>query len=118
MSGYVARKYNNGDNIRMILSSLQMPMLEKPENLDSTADDVDKDIYREYINAYAKAKCALTKSAKKIHSLVLGQCTESLRAKTKENKEWKEIDGKSDSVKLIITIKEIMFKVDTGKIFR
>ena len=47
------------------------------------ADDVDKDIYIEYIKTYAKVKCVLTKSAKKLYSLVLGQCTESMRAKIK-----------------------------------
>ena len=40
MSGYVARKYDNGDDIKTILSNLQMTTLEKPEALDSTADDV------------------------------------------------------------------------------
>ena len=38
VSGYVARKYNNGDNIKMKLSDLQMPTLEKPEALDSMAE--------------------------------------------------------------------------------
>ena len=42
-----------------------------------------------------KEKRALTKSAKKLYSLVLGQCTESLRAKMKGKEECKEIDGKT-----------------------
>ena len=67
MSIYVVRKYDNGDDIKMILSDLQMPTLEKPEALGSTADDVDKDIYRKYIKAYTKDKRALTKSAKKLY---------------------------------------------------
>ena len=46
MSEYFARKYDNGDDIKMILSDLQMPILEKPKALDSMADGVDKDIYR------------------------------------------------------------------------
>ena len=33
----------------------------------------------------------------------------------KWNKEWKEIDEKSDSVKLLKIIKEIAFKVNTGR---
>ena len=44
MIRYVARKYDNGDDIKMILSNLQMTTLEKPEALDSTADDVLKTI--------------------------------------------------------------------------
>ena len=105
MSGYVARKYDNGDDIKMILSDLQMPTLEKPEFLDSTVDDVEKYIYREDIKAYVKDKHALTKSAKQLYSLVLGQWIEILRAKMKGKEEWKEIDEKSDSVELLKTIK-------------
>ena len=115
MSGYVARKYDNGDDIKMILSNLKMLTLENPEALDSMIDDVEKDIYREDVKEYVKYKCALSKSSKRIYSLVLGQCTESLQAKMKEKEEWKEIDEKSDSVELLKRINEIVFKVDTGK---
>ena len=44
---------------------------------------VDKDIYREDIKAYSKDNRALSRSAKKLYSLVLGKCTESPRAKIK-----------------------------------
>ena len=83
MSGYVASKYDNGDDIKMILSDLNIPILGKPKALDSMADDVDKDIYREDVKEYAKDKRAVTNSDKKIYSLILGQCTESLRVKIK-----------------------------------
>ena len=79
------------------------------------ADGVDKDIYREDVKAYTKYNRALTRSAKKLYSLVLGQCTESLRAKMKGKEDWKEIDDKSKSVEILKMIKEIAFKVDTGK---
>ena len=45
MSGYVTRKYDNGDDIKLMLKKLKIPTLEKPKALDSMADDVDKDIY-------------------------------------------------------------------------
>ena len=83
MSVHVARKYDNGDDIKMILNKLKMPTLENPKALNSMADGVDKDIYREDIKEYAKENCALIKSAKMLYSLVLGQCTESLHAKIK-----------------------------------
>ena len=63
--------------------------------MDSIADDVEKDIYREYVKAHEKEKCALTKSAKNIYSLVLVQCTESLGAKMKGKEECKDIDEKA-----------------------
>ena len=105
MIGYVARNYNNGDNIKIILSDFKMTTLEKPKDLYSTADDVDKDVYREDIKSYAKEKHALTKNAKNLYSLVLGQCTDSLRAKMKGKEDWKNIDKKRNSVELLEMIK-------------
>ena len=46
MSGYVARKYDDGDDIQMILNELNMPTLYKPDALDSMSDYVDQDIYK------------------------------------------------------------------------
>ena len=115
MSGYVARKYNNRDDIKMIFNELKMPTLDKPEALDSMTDNVDKDIYKEDVKAYTKDNRVLTRSAKKLYSLVLGKCTESLRAKMKGKEDWKKVDYKSNSVELLNMIKETAFKVDTGK---
>ena len=42
MSGFVARKYDKIDDIKIILNELEMPILEKPEYLDSMEDEVDK----------------------------------------------------------------------------
>ena len=41
ISGYVAWKYDNRDDIKMILNELKMPTLEKHEDLDSMEDDVE-----------------------------------------------------------------------------
>ena len=51
MSGYVAREYDNGDDIKRILNELKMPTLEKPEALDSISDNFDKDIYKEDVKS-------------------------------------------------------------------
>ena len=66
MIRYVARKYHNGDDIKMLLNKLKMPTLEKPEALDSMTDSGGKDIYREDLKAYAKYICELTRSSKKL----------------------------------------------------
>ena len=55
----------------------------------------------------------LTRSAKKLYLLVLGQCTKSLRAKMKGKDNWNKMDDKSESVELLSMIKEISSKVDT-----
>ena len=44
MCGYIARKYDNGDEIKMILNERKMPTLDKPTVLDSGDDKVEKDI--------------------------------------------------------------------------
>ena len=105
MSGYAASKYDNGGNNQMILNELKIPTLEKPEALYLMADAVDKYIYKEYFKAYAHINQALTSSAKKLYSLVLGQCTESKRAKMKGKEDRNNIDDKINSVELLKRIK-------------
>ena len=114
MSGYVARKYDNGDDIKMILNQLKIPTLDKPEAFDSMAEDTEKDIYREKIKSYAKDNHVLARTAKKVYSLVLRQCPKSLQAKMKGKEDWKRIYDKSNSVELLNMIKEISFRVNTG----
>ena len=71
-----------------------MPTFGKPEALDSIEDEMDKDIYIEDVNAFVKYNRVLTRSSKNLYSLVLGRCTEILRAKMKGKKKWKTTDKK------------------------
>ena len=105
MSRYAAKKYDNRDDIKMILSNLQMPTSEKPKALDSMEDDMDKYIYREDIKTFAKDKRALTKSDKNLYSLVLGHCTGSQRSQINGKEEWRDKDEKTNSLELLKMIK-------------
>ena len=92
-----------------------MPTPDNPKALDSGADEVDNYIYKEYVKTYAKENRAITRSANKIYSLVLGQYTEILHAKMKGRDKKKNMDNESDPVERLKMIREIAFKVETGK---
>ena len=94
---------------------MKIPTLEKPKAFDSMAGDVGKHIYKEDLKAYAKDNRVLTSSVKQLYSLVLGQCTESLRAKIQVKYYWEKMDNKSNSVDILKIITEMSFKVDTGR---
>ena len=64
MRGYFASKYENGDDVKIILNEFKIHTLENPKALYSMTDDVDKYIYKEDVKAYAKYNFALTRSAK------------------------------------------------------
>ena len=70
-----SQKYDNGDEIKIILNELKISTLEKPKDLDSRDEKVYKEIYKGYVKAYIKENHALTRSAKTLYSLVLGHCT-------------------------------------------
>ena len=69
----------------MIPNELNITTLDNPNALDSIADDVDKDIYKEDIKAYTKENHALTRSVKIFYSLVLDQFTKIMRTKMNPN---------------------------------
>ena len=77
MSRYTTRKYDNSDNIKMILNELKIPAMDNNITLERISDYVDKEIYKENMKTCAKDNCALTRSVRKLYSLVLGQCTNS-----------------------------------------
>ena len=79
------------------------------------ADNVEKYISKEDIKEYAMNNRVLTRSAKKLYSLVLGQCTKGLHAKMKAKEDRKKIYDKRNSVELLNMIKKIAFKVNSGK---
>jgi hypothetical protein len=57
----------------------------------------------------------LQENIQKAYSLVLGQCTELLRAKLKQSSEWAEVSSTFDVLGLIRLIKSIVFKFDDQK---
>ena len=63
------------------------------------------------INSYVMHKATLASNVQKAYSLVLGQCTDSMKAKLKSVDRWNIIKEKQDFLELLSLIKSVSYRV-------
>jgi hypothetical protein len=69
----------------------RQPALEKPWKPGADADETDLAIWSKDVRIYAKRKRALRGNLAALHTVILGQCSEAMKAKVKS------LDGFTDS---------------------
>ena len=100
-------------------NKIAIPVPSAPTIADPTAltpqEEVDKMIFKGELDAYVKRKNVLDESIMKTYSLVLGQCTDLLQSKLKQQNQWEAISEKQDAIALIGLIKTITFRFEDQK---
>ena len=93
---YVGSEYKNGGDIRSTLENkIEItigipidPVIIAPATALSTAQTL---IFKGQIDQYIKRLGMLQENMQKAYSLILGQCTELLRAKIKQSNTWRTV---------------------------
>jgi hypothetical protein len=117
---YVGAEYKQGGDIRSTIENELLlpiplptePVLVAPATALTTAQTL---IFKGQIDQYIKRNAMLQENMQKAYSLILGQCTELLRAKMKQSADWATISVAFDVLGLILRIKAIVFKFDDQK---
>jgi hypothetical protein len=122
ISEYVGAKYKHGGDIRSSIiheTKATLPVPIPPTVADSTAltpqEEVAKMIFKGELEAYTKHKAALDDNIQKAYSLVIGQCTDLLQSKLKQQAQWSAISEEQDAIALIGLIKTITFRFEDQK---
>ena len=119
---YVGAKYKHGGDIRSsIINGKKMtipvptaPTIADPANPTAT-ERVQELIFKGKIDAYIKRESILDDNVQKAFSLVLGQCTDLLQSKLKQQANWATVSREQDVIALLEMIKNITFKFDDQK---
>jgi Zinc knuckle len=117
---FAGRTYKMGNHVKRAIEQLKPVMLTKPvaptpATSGGTVDQVDQDIYREDIKAYAMDKRQLANSMQMAYSLILGQCSEGVRAKIESAPNHEALQNAGDPIGLLLNIQSIMFNHQTSK---
>ena len=113
---YVGAEYKyDGDihstlenEVRTTIPQLVTPAADPMPLLESSILDKEIDIYM-------KRRSTLDENVQNSYSLVLGQCTDLLKNKLKQSKEWNVASTTYDVMVLIRIIRTITFKFDEQK---
>ena len=117
---YIGTEYKQGGDIRSTIENeapLTVPVPLEPA-LIGEAEELttsQKLIFKGQIDQYIRREAILQENMQKAYSLVLGQCTELLRAKLKQSNEWTAVSSAFDVLGLTKLIKSIVFKFDDQK---
>jgi hypothetical protein len=117
---YLGAEYKQGVDIRSTIeneTTFQVPVPVEPVLVTpATALTVAQTlIFKGQINEYIRREAILQENMQKAYSLILGQCTELLRAKLKQSADWTQVSSTFDVLELTRLIKSIVFKFDGQK---
>ena len=85
-----------------------------PEAL-TPQEETEKLIFKSLIDSYIKCIATLDTNIQKAYHLIIGQCTDLLQSKLKQQAQWSDISQEQDGIALISLIKTITFKFEDQK---
>ena len=120
---YVGANYKHGGDISQSITSgilLKIPdPKQPPDYFDSEyitrAEKLADILFSKKLDAHIRREEILLDNVKKVYSLILGQCTELLQSKLKQQDTWATVSGDLNSIGLLGLIKTITFKFEDQK---
>jgi hypothetical protein len=122
IADHVGAEHRNGGDVRSSIISetkFVVPMpTETPivDPLKPTAkEQVARMTFKGQLEAFVKRTATLEDNIQKTYSLVIGQCTNRLQSKLKQQAQWNAISLEQDAIALVSLIKTITFKFEDQK---
>jgi hypothetical protein len=122
ISEYVGAEYRNGGDITSSLlneTKFEIPVPPTPEFVNPEAltpqEHTKRMIFKGLIDSYIKRVATLDGNIQKAYHLIIGQCTNLLQSKLKQQAQWSDISQAQDDIALITLIKTITFKFEDQK---
>ena len=81
----------------------------------TSEDQTERIIFKGLIDSYIKRIVVLDNNIQKAYHLIIGQCTNVLQSKLKQQAQWSDISQQQDDIALISLIKTITFKFEDQK---
>ena len=115
LAGYAGRTMVEGDDVRLVVENLQLPTLDEPAAPTGAVDDYQKMKWQAQVKIYLSRVAQLESNMRKLYSIIIGQCSESMLNKLESSDEFKAISARSDSIALLKAIKKVSFHHESQK---
>ena len=123
ISEYVGSEYKNGGDIRSSIvneTKFKVPIPTAPnapaDPANPTIEETTKSkLYERRLDAVVKREGMLDDNIQRLYSLVLGQCTDLLQSKLKQQANWDTVSGAQVGIELLKLIKTVVYKFEDQK---
>jgi hypothetical protein len=112
---YINHEYNHGSYLcAAIVKEEDKPMQpKKPADLTSMATKTDKEIWKQEVAIFIKTKAMIESHVCSLFSLVLGQCTDAMKAKLEALDNWDTMVTEMNGLDLLLQVKTITFQFES-----
>ena len=109
---YASHTYKYGENIHLMVQTLEHTPILKPESLKEEKSDVtDKKIWENQVDKYVKRLNIYQSNLKNLYSVVWDQCFLSIQAKKGSQASYKAFNHQSDCIELLREIRESVYQL-------
>ena len=123
ISEYVGSEYKHGGDIRSSLINGKAFIIPLPVPPPAPVDAQDLTpgetmlnlIFKGEIDQLIKRRAILSDNIQKSYSLIIGQCTELLQSKLKQQTDWEAVSTAQDAIRLIALVRTITFRFEDQK---
>jgi hypothetical protein len=112
---YIAKKIRYPGDMWSLTTELTEPKVPKPDRVteqDLEDDHFLKAVWTKEVSSYVTRREQLKQNMRAVSAVILGQCSEAMKAKLKSNSDFKERYAKADCVWLLVTIRATMLKFE------
>jgi hypothetical protein len=115
LAEYFGRTYTYGGDIRWTVENEKMFPVPCPKDVAADDGATIKRIWERRVDEYAKRENKLAANCDTVFSLILGQCSEYMRAKLEGLDSYEKMKGGFDTIALIKAIKGLTYQFDGQK---
>ena len=116
LANYIGRTYQHSGNIRRTIETLTLPTIPTPTApIGDPIPPILAAIFSEQVKEYVKQTSRLQENIKHLWALVWGQCSDTIRTRIQALDTYEDLHTASDSLQLLIAIKDLMFNVQERK---
>jgi len=112
---YAGRTCKYSADIRKAIETLENTTIVPPAEPGNNATDTEKRIWEKKVDTYVKRESIYEQNLETMYSVILGQCSDAMRAKLESQDEFERIADESDAVELLKLIKGIAFNFQSQK---
>jgi hypothetical protein len=115
IAAYVGSNYSHGADMRWKVEHEALFVVTRPKKPDTTTtpmDEVDTMIFKKEVDEYVKRREKYSENCRTLFSLMLGQCSDYLKAKLSSLPIYSDIKESFDVLCLIKAIKQITYKLE------
>ena len=115
VANFAGRTCKEAKDISVAIEELQDPTFTLPVRQNTGDSDVDKLLLTQEMQIYFKRVSLYRQNRETIYSVILGQCTDTMKAKLESEATFKNISQDRDMVELLKLMRDVAFNYESDK---